>query len=491
MIYNTLNRKKDEFKPITEGRVNIFFCGLTVYDDSHLGHAKAFINFDVIVRWIRYIGYDVTYVQNITDVDDKIITRAYERHIGPMELSRYYEKRFLQDLKAIGVRKSINMLPRSHDYIEAINKQIQLLINNGFAYYLDGDIYYDVLKFKDYTKLSGMKLEELKKHRIEPKEGKHNQYDFALWKTTKPGEPCWKIELSIDDKRIVTEGRPGWHIEDTAITSEIFGPEYDIHGGANELIFPHHTNEIAQAEAAFGTKPFVHYWIHVGVFKVDGKKMSKSLGNFITIRSALEKHNKEALRLLFCTTHYRKDVNYSEAAIYEAEKRLGQLYTALNVFYNMKEEDNGKNDVEMGDIINTFKRRFIDTMNNDFNTPFAVLTFTSTLNRLRAFAEDNDSIGRRIKKDVIDVILEFGGIFGILESDCYKRPASKEVVELLNERSNLREMKKFSESDLIREKLNRDYHVLVEDTEKEQKWYYDVNALLQEGTSTAKHDGTT
>jgi len=332
MIHNTLSRKKEKFRPIKENKVNIFFCGLTVYDDSHLGHAKAFINFDVIVRWIRYLGYNVTYVQNITDIDDKIINRAYEKHIEPIELSRYYEKRFLQDLKAIGCRKSIDMLPRSHDYIKAINNQIQMLIDNEFAYYLEGDIYYDVLKFKDYTKLSGMKLEELKKHRIEPKDGKHNPYDFALWKTAKAGEPSWEIEIYINGKKIVTKGRPGWHIEDTAITSEIFGPEYDIHGGANELIFPHNTNEIAQAEAAFGKKPFVHYWIHVGVFKVDGKKMSKSLGNFITIRSALERHNMEALRLLFCTTHYRKDVDYSEIAISESEKKLVYLYTALNMF---------------------------------------------------------------------------------------------------------------------------------------------------------------
>jgi cysteinyl-tRNA synthetase len=471
LLYNTLTRKKEELKPLNDNRLNLFVCGLTVYDDAHLGHAKAFINFDVIVRWLRYIGYTVKYVQNITDVDDKIIKRAGELGKDPIELARYYEDRFMEDLDALGAKKSVDEFPRSHDYIEAIRNQIQLLFDNGYAYYLDGDVYYDVSKFKNYTKLSGMKIDELEKHRIEPREGKKNVYDFALWKAAKAGEPSWKIKVKAKGKEIALDGRPGWHIEDTAMTYEIFGPQYDIHGGANELIFPHHTNEIAQAEAAFGKVPFVRYWMHCGVFSIKGEKMSKSLKNFITIREALKLHSAEAIRLLYSSTHYRKDMEYSEEAIQEAEKRLGYMYAALGVFYNMNNDVSHEKGSELNDLVNNLKKEFTDAMNDDFNTPLALSNLTIALNELRSYAENNSSVGEKTKGKVIKCVLELANTVGILEREIYKEPIPNEVVILLKKREELRKQKKFKESDEVRKQLKEKYHIVLEDTKEGVRWH--------------------
>jgi cysteinyl-tRNA synthetase len=242
----------------------------------------------------------------------------------------------MEDMEAIGVRKGVDDYPRSHDFIDVIREQIQMLADRGLAYNLDGDVYYDVSKFPDYTKLSGMDIKELEKHRIEPREGKRNSYDFALWKGSKPGEPSWDIKVMFDGKETALRGRPGWHIEDTAITYAIFGKRYDIHGGAAELIFPHHTNEIAQAEAAFGVRPFVKYWLHAGIMLIKGEKMSKSLKNFIRIRDLLKTYDAEALRLLVCSTHYRKDMAYTEELMRNATSRLRYAYASFSIFYNMK-----------------------------------------------------------------------------------------------------------------------------------------------------------
>jgi len=470
MVYNTLTRRSEEFKPAHGKKVSMFVCGSTVYDDAHLGHAKTFINFDVIVRWLRHAGYQVRYIQNITDIDDKIIKRANERKEDPIELARKYEARVLEDLDRLGVRKNVDEFPRSHDYIDAIAEQIQLLLDKGYAYLLDGDVYYDVSKFADYTRLSGMKLDELEKHRMEPKEGKVQQYDFALWKAAKEGEPRWEIKVKQKGKAMVLAGRPGWHIEDTAITYKMFGPQYDLHGGANELIFPHHTNEIAQAEAAFGMKPFVRYWLHSGVFNVKGQKMSKSLKNFITIREALEKHDAESVRMMFCSTHYRKEVDYSEETIAEAEKRLGYLYGALGVFYSMKSLPKGANDQEMGGIIAALEKSFTEAMDDDFNTPLALTNLAIALNKLRAFASANESVGEAAKKKAVDKVIELSGVFGVLEKDTYKEPVSKDVIRLIDQREALRKQKKFKEADVIRDELKAK-GVVLEDTKYGVSWH--------------------
>jgi cysteinyl-tRNA synthetase len=471
IVYNTLSRKEEEFMPMKKGHVGMFVCGQTVYDDAHLGHAKNYINFDIIVRWLRHIGYEVRYVQNITDVDDKIIASAKEKGEEPLALARHFEKRFFEDMDAIGVRKNVDMYPRSHDYIGAIGEQIQLLLDKGYAYPLDGDIYYNVAKFKEYTELSGVTIDDLEKHRIEPKKGKINVYDFALWKAAKQGEPSWKIKISYKGKEAELDGRPGWHIEDTAMTWKILGEQYDMHGGAKELIFPHHTNEIAQSEAAFGKRPFVRYWIHTGVLKVNGEKMSKSLKNFITIRELLKKHSAEALRLLVASTQYSNEINYTDKLMAEAEKRLRYIYAAFSIFYNMntsKENDEGADA-----IIERLEKDFADAMDNDFNTPLALMKLSSAIDGLRQFAEMNKKIDEKTKKRAVGRILELVGIFGILQTDTYKEKLPAEAGELIKKREELRKAKDFGESDRIRSLLRQRYGIIVEDSDYGPIWYRD------------------
>ena len=472
MVFNTLSRSKEQFVPMNGNKVKMFVCGQTVYDDAHMGHAKTYINFDIVVRWLRFIGYDVDYIQNITDIDDKIINRANERGIDPIELARYYEARLMEDMEAIGVKQNVSRYIRSTDYIDAIRDQIQLLINNGYGYYLDGDIYYDVSKFPDYTKLSGMKIEELVKHRIEPREGKRNSYDFALWKASKPGEPSWSIEVNIDGKRTTLVGRPGWHIEDTAMTYANFGPQYDIHGGASELIFPHHTNEIAQAEGAYGIKPFVRYWLHSGVLNIHNEKMSKSLKNFVKIRDVIEKYGGEAIRFLYIQTHYRKEFNYYDSLMDDSYKKLSYLYDAFSIFYNMPDTE-GKltSDSRVHEIISEFETSFTEAMNDDFNTPLALSRLVIAINALRTFAETSERIGRDAKAKAVNSILKYSNALGILTKETYKKSIPLEVSKLIEERDALRKSGKFEEADAIRSRLESEYGIRLEDTEYGTIWF--------------------
>lgn len=471
VVYNTLTRSKEEFKPIDDNKVKMFVCGQTVYDDAHLGHAKTYINFDIIVRWLKHLKYDLVYVQNITDVEDKIIARAKERKMDPFELAKEYEKRFLEDMEAVGVKDRVDKYPRSSEYIDVIRDQIQNLADKGFAYYLDGDVYYDVAKFKDYTKLSGMKIDELTKHRVEPKEGKRNVYDFSLWKASKPGEPSWNIELSFNGEKTSLSGRPGWHIEDTAITYKIFGPQYDLHGGASELIFPHHTNEIAQTEAAYGVKPFVKYWLHSGVLNIKGEKMSKSLRNFVTVRETLKEYDAEVIRLLFSSTHYRKEINYTKELVDKAKKRLSYLYSSFSLFYNMHEEESSEEDETVNEIALKLKEEFADAMNDDFNTALALSQLTIAINNLRSFAESNKSVGSQIKKQAVNLVLKFSNIFGIFTHDYYKQQIPEEAYKMIKSREQLRKEKRFAEADKIRMELKEKYRIAIDDTEYGTVWY--------------------
>jgi cysteinyl-tRNA synthetase len=468
-LYNTLSRSREKFVPLRGNEVKMFVCGQTVYDDAHLGHAKNYIDFDIVARWLMHEHYHLDYIQNITDVDDKIIMRAKEKGITAEELSRNYEERFFEDMESLGVRKNVKMYPRSHDYIKEIASQIQLLADKGYAYAVDGDIYYQVDKFKDYTKLSGMKLDELTEHRIEGGDGKKKQYDFALWKSAKAGEPSWKIKIKIDKKETEFDGRPGWHIEDTAITHAIFGPQYDLHGGAGELIFPHHTNEIAQAEAAFGKKPFVKYWMHTGVLNVEGKKMSKSLKNFITIRDVLKKYEPEAIRLMVASTHYKKEIDYSDRIMKDANGRLHFIYSSFSIFYNMKEKA-GKTE-KIDEIAVKLQKDFTDAMNDDFDTSLALASLQIAITELRKFAETEKAAGKESKEEAVSKVLEFADILGILEHDDYKKRPSDEVMAQIAERDKLRKDKKFKESDSIRDELKAKHGIILEDTEYGTVWY--------------------
>jgi len=469
-VYNTLSRSKEPFVPFKDKRVNMFVCGQTVYDDAHLGHARTYVCFDIVVRWLRHLGYKVKYIQSITDIEDKIVGRAMELGKDPVELARHYEKRFLEDMEALGVSQNVDLYPRSHDYINAIKDQIQLLIDRGYAYVVDGDIYYDVSKFSDYVKLSGVKLEELEKHRIEPNPDKRNVYDFSLWKRNKSGEPFWKIKLMLNNQNQEFVGRPGWHIEDTAITHSIFGVQYDLHGGALELIFPHHTNEIAQAEAAYGKKPFVKYWLHSGVLNIKGEKMSKSLKNFITIRKAREKYNPETIRLFVASTHYRKEVEYSENLLKEASRRLGYMYNALSVFYNTA-EGNTKDDKQITGVVKKLEVEFDSAMNDDFNTVLALNALSEALAGLRNFAETHQKVGKKTKTKTISTVLGLADILGILKSEGYKELLPREALELIRKRDAYRLKGEFEEADLIRKELDAKFKIKLEDTRYGTIWY--------------------
>ncbi|MCL4364885.1 MAG: cysteine--tRNA ligase [Candidatus Marsarchaeota archaeon] len=470
-VYNTLSRSKEIFRPFRGNDVNMFVCGQTVYDDAHLGHAKNYINFDVIARWLRFSGYNVKYIQNITDVDDKIINRANENGEEPAELARRYEARFMEDMDAIGVRKGVDKYPRSHDYIDAIRDQIQMLLDKGYAYIIEDDVYYDVLKFGDYTKLSGMRIEELAKHRIEPREGKRNPYDFSLWKGAKEGEPSWKIKLKADGTERVVDGRPGWHIEDTAITATLLGKQYDIHGGAIELIFPHHTNEIAQAEAAFDVKPFVKYWLHSGIMLIKGEKMSKSLKNFIRIRDLLKMYDAEALRLLVCSAHYRTDMIYTDNMMKIAQSRLRYLYASFSIFYNMKSSKSEIRCAEVDEIIGRLEKGFGEAMDDDFNSPMALSVLSSTIEGLRSYAESYPEISTQSKDVAVKEVINFAGVLGILEKDSYKNKLPDKASDMIKEREQLRKEKRFNEADSIRDRLKSEFGIIVEDSGFGSIWY--------------------
>src|SRR3989344_4861436 len=309
-VYNTLTRKKEEFVPIKGKKVNLFVCGPTSYDYSHIGHAKTYTQFDFIVKYLRYKKFKIFYLQNITDIDDKIISWK--------ELSTKFEKTFYEDMKNLHIN-SVNKYARATDYIKEIISQAKRLVKKGYAYKLEDGYYFNLSKFKEYGKLSGRNYEEAEDAttRIDENINKKNKGDFCLWKFSKENEPSWKSSLG--------NGRPGWHIEDTAITEKFFGSNYDVHGGARDLIFPHHEAEIAQMESISGKKPLVKYWLHTGFLNVKGQKMSKSLGNFFTIRDILKKYSANTLRFLFIQTHYRSAIDFSENSLESAKNSLERL----------------------------------------------------------------------------------------------------------------------------------------------------------------------
>ncbi len=478
VLYNTLSRSKEKLEPLNDRRINMFVCGQTVYDDAHLGHARNYISFDIIARWLRHRGYNLKYIQNITDIDDKIIARAAENNTTPELLAREYEERFLEDMSAIGVKEDVDLYPRSHDYIKEMRMQIQLLIDKGYAYLSEGNIYFEIDKFPTYTDLSGMKIDELSKHRIESEPGKKKPYDFTLWKKAKSGEPHWHEEFIWEGKKVVVDGRPGWHIEDTAITNAIFGPQYDIHGGASELIFPHHSNEIAQDEAAFGKKPMVKYWMHSGVLKIKGEKMSKSLKNFITIREVLKKYDPEALRLMVAFSHYRSQIDFSEELLKKASTSLNYLYSSLSMVYNAKESAHTEKETEklIDGISLSLDNEFSKAMDNDFETPQAIASLFTAISSLRNVVEKNTYVDGNAKKAAINTLLNCASVIGILKHDWYKESLSEEAASMIKERESLRREKRFEEADRIRNELKKNHNINLEDTEYGPVWYRERNS---------------
>ncbi len=469
-FHNTLTRKKEAFIPMHGKKVSMFVCGQTVYDDAHLGHARNYIAFDIIARWLRHKGYELTYIQNITDVDDKIISRAKENGESPSALSSRYEERFMQDMERIGVKKNVDAYPRSHDYIKEIAAQIQQLLDNGNAYASEGDVYFEVDSFDDYTKLSGMKLEELTKHRIEAGQGKKKQYDFAVWKRSKEGEPSWEITLMINGSASLFNGRPGWHIEDTAITNSFFGPQYDIHGGATELIFPHHSNEIAQAEAASGLKPFVKYWLHTGVLNISGEKMSKSLKNFITIQKILEKYEPDSLRLMVASSSYRSQIDFTEDLIKTSADKIRFMNSSLNLFCNFKALS-GDDDSLLNEAVDAAYSEFGKAMDDDIDTPRALAALWSGILTIRKLAEGGKSLSAAAKSHALERITTLAGILGILESKKYLKTIPEGVMAKIQKRDELRRKGEFKEADSIRKAVYEEHKISLEDTKYGTVWY--------------------
>lgn len=459
-VFNTLSRQKETFKPMRGKQVKMFVCGQTPYDDAHVGHAKTYVQFDTIVRWLKHLGYDVYYAQNITDIEDKLINRAKEQGLDPLNLAKHYTQRFLEDLEALRVKKNIDLFPTTSDYISQMIEQIQTLIRKGYAYVVDEDVYYDVTRFKDYTKLSRMSIEELSKHRIEPDPRKRNSFDFALWKSQKPGELAWESPWG--------KGRPGWHIEDTAMTVTIFGPQYDLHGGASEHIFPHHTNEIAQAEAATGKKPFVKYWMHTGLLNIKGEKMSKSLRNFVTIKEVLSRYQPEVLRLYYASTHYRKPIEFDEEDLERPKAELAYLYNTIrNIKHAASSRGETSNEVET--LLAETEKKFAEAMNNDFNTHLSFTHLYGLAQEINKIVS-KQKINREQAERITQTFRELGGIFGILEEEVtIEEELPEEVEKLIEQREEARKGKRWETADRLRQEIKR-LGYLLEDTSEGVRW---------------------
>ncbi|MCH7552197.1 cysteine--tRNA ligase, partial [Patescibacteria group bacterium] len=387
-LYNTLSGKKELLKPRSSKKISLFVCGPTVYDFAHLGHGRTYISFDAFVRFLKSQRYKVDYLQNITDIDDKIIQRAKEAKIMPKVLAKKFEKEYLRDMKALGI-VSVSKYARATDHIPEIIVQIGKLLKKGYAYELKGEgIYYDILKFKDYGKLSrrtSLQAEDAVS-RIDESVKKQNKGDFALWKISKEGEPKWKSPWGW--------GRPGWHIEDTAITQKRFGAQYDLHGGARDLIFPHHEAEIAQMEAISGKKPMARHWMHSGFLTVGGMKMSKSLGNFITIQEFLNKHSARILRLLVLKAHYRSPIDYSDTLLIQTKRELERIDEFIEKLKTCGE--NGKTSL----LLKGFQKEFILSLEDDFNTPKAIAVLFDILLKGNILLAKN-ALSQRSAKEIL------------------------------------------------------------------------------------------
>lgn len=435
-IYSTLTRSKENFETMNKNRVNFFVCGPTVYDDAHIGHGRTYISFDTIKRYLEYSGYAVFYIQNITDIDDKIINRSKESGIPAHDIARKFEKRYIEDMTKLNVT-GVNLFARATDHLDEIIDQIQRLIDKGFAYESDDGVYFEIEKFEEFGKLSNRKIDELESHRELAETTKRNEQDFALWKKRdNVDEPVFPSPWG--------DGRPGWHIEDTAITEYYFGEQYDVHGGGLDLIFPHHEAEITQMEAVSGKSPMVRYWLHTGFLNVNGEKMSKSLHNFITIRELLEDWDADTFRFFVLSTHYRSPIDFSKDSLHQSEKsleRIKKFYSAL--------------DVEAGDVesdleaLTEARDEFFNSMDDDFNTPKAIAAIfkliTATKNEELA---ENDKIAIKAFLDDVSQIL---GIDFYLEETS---AGSDDLFNLISDvRADLRAAKQYELSDKIRDEL--------------------------------------
>jgi len=463
-IYNTRTRSLEVFKPLNGNRVFMFVCGPTVYDYSHIGHARVFVFFDVVARWLRRLGYSLFYIVNITDVDDKIVGRAVEEGVHPLDLARKYERYFLEDMVSLNV-VSPNLYARASDYLREIFEQIERLVDGGHAYVTPTGVYFDITTFSDYGKLSGRDPKELVVHRIEPDPTKRNPGDFALWRVRPKHEFGWDSPWGY--------GRPGWHIEDTAITIRHFGPQYDIHGGAVELIFPHHEAEIAQAESFTGVKPFVNFWVHVGLLTVGGEKMSKSLGNYVTIREAVSRYSANTLRLYLLQTYYRSPIDFTWDALENAHKTFSKVEVAHSRLEQLEVKEVGMvsdDEVELRKKVVRAREGFEEAMNNDLNTAEAIASYLDLISAINDYTNKRSDVTADTHRLVVDTLNYMNGVLGFVLRPGTVEGLTNDLIKLLVDvRSELRRRKMWELSDKIREEL-RKLGVELQDTPSGTKW---------------------
>ncbi len=467
-IYNTLTRKKEEFVPLEEGKVKMYVCGPTVYDLMHIGNARPYVVFDTVRRYFEYKGYDVKYIQNFTDVDDKIINKSIKEGISAKEVADRYVEEAKKDAEGLNVKPATKN-PRVTEEMPHILEMISTLINNGNAYVVDGTVFYDTQSFKDYGKLSGKKIDELiagASNRVEVDKSKKSPMDFVLWKPKKDGEPYWTSPWS--------EGRPGWHIECSVMAKRYLGDTIDIHAGGEDLIFPHHENEIAQSEAA-NHKPFANYWMHNGFISIDKVKMSKSLGNFFTIRDIAEKYPYEVIRFFILSGHYRSPIDFSKDLMTSAQSSLMRIKNAYKNLVFLKNNCKGtlsENEKELLKKADEYKADFERAMDDDFNTADAI----SAIFELVRFANSNcteESSAEFVEAIIneVDLLCDVLGIIPTESKDSSDKISEEEVLSLIEKRTQAKKEKNFALADSIRDEL-LEKGVILEDTRMGVRWSY-------------------
>ena len=474
-VYNTLTKQKEEFVPIHPGKANIYVCGVTPYNHPHVGNARPFVTWDVIRRFLEHEGYDVTHVQNFTDVDDKIINTANKEGVQWFDICNRYIDSYFEVMDKLNVRRA-HVYPRVSEHINDIIATVQCLIDNGYGYVVDGDVFYSVEKFKYYGQLSGRNLEDmLAGARGDVDDRKRNPMDFALWKSAKPGEPAWESPWG--------PGRPGWHIECSTMSMKYLGESFDFHGGGSDLIFPHHENEIAQSEGCTGIHPFVHYWLHNGFITVNEEKMSKSLGNFFMVIDILEHYDPETLRFFIVSTHYRSPLDFSDARLTEAQKSLARLRQAQETLGELSEMMSAgptADSLALRDKVKELREAFMEAMRDDFNTALAISHMFALAKEINIYHKAVVDAG--IKPDgklvalLNDVLAEMCSIIGVLEKTA--APAAEEagdskeselVEMLIAMRQDARKNKNYALADELRNKLS-EIGIVLQDTPQGVKW---------------------
>ena len=460
-VYNTLNNKKEDFKTIVQGEVSMYVCGPTVYNFFHIGNGRTFIVFDTIRRYLKYRGYKVNFIQNFTDIDDKMINKANEEGCTVKELGDRYIKEYYQDADGLNIeRATVN--PRATEFMVEMVEFIKGLIDKGFAYAIDGDVYFKTKSFEGYGKLSGQDIDQLQSGaRINIDDRKQDPLDFALWKAKKEGEPAWESPWG--------EGRPGWHIECSCMAKKLLGETIDIHAGGSDLAFPHHENEVAQSEALTG-KPFANYWLHSAFVNVNNQKMSKSLNNFKTARETLKEYSSDIIRFLMLSAHYRQQLNFSDDLLESAKASIERLYNAVSKLEEIIDQTSTQ---VMTDEENTYlsrldkyRQKYIQKMDDDFNTADAITAIFDLVKDINTHMENTSSKELAVK--VLDLIRELGSPLGILQNST-KVNLDEEIDNLVQERQEARKNRDFKRSDEIRDELKA-RGIVLEDTPQGVRW---------------------